>query len=75
MSCGGEALHHLQVRGGETISREVRPILQAQRVQGNLGIQDFGDLHLDIPKLYVRVLCFPKKHPDFGIANLSPLGI
>lgn len=57
------------------VSREVRPILQAQRIQGNLGIQDFGGINPDIPKPYVRVLVFPRKHPDLGTANLSPLGV
>lgn len=68
-------MHHLQARGEGTISRKVGLILQASRVQENLGNHDFGGINLDIPKPYVSVLFVPRKHPDFGIANLFPLGV
>lgn len=58
-----------------TISRKVRPVLQAQGVQGNLENQNVGGINLDIPKSCVRVLFFLKKHPDFGIANLTSLRV
>lgn len=61
--------------GGCSINKEVRTILQAQKIQGNLNNQEFGGINLDIPKPFVNILFFSRRHPGFGIANLSPLGV